>query len=236
MASYIFLLPPSEGKNAWWTLWKETISFSFLKPKKIADNATEKDLKCTWNRYQEWIALNKNIDKSTTEIQESIYRYSWVMYNAIDYAGMNQTWKDFFGNNFLILSGMYGIVKPLDAIGNYKLPIETKWLYDFWWTQILDTIDNLNPDYVVNLLPISYGKLIFWKNKSQQTIFNDKRKFTVININFLKLDGSKLSHWVKKIKGQWIHDVCNKKISEYRDFWGQVIQQDDDIIDVNIIH
>ena len=236
MSSIIFLIPPSEGKNTWWELWEESTSFSFFKPKTIAENATEKDLKCSWKRYQEWIVLNKKIYKSRLEILESIHRYSWVMFNAIDYAGMTEGWKVFFENNFLMLSGMYGILKPLDAIGNYKLPIETKWLYDFWWTQILDTIDNLNPDYVVNLLPISYGKLIFWKNKSQQTIFNDKRKFTVININFLKPDGSKLSHWVKKIKGQWIHDVCNKKISDYRGFWGQVIQQDDDIIDVNIIH
>ncbi len=48
------------------------------------------------------------------------------MYNAIDYHNMNLKGKQYFENNFKILSGMYGIVSPLDMIGNYKLPIETK--------------------------------------------------------------------------------------------------------------
>ena len=235
MTNTIFIIPPSEGKNTWWNLWKESTFLSFSQPKIIAENATEKDLKCSWKRYEQWISLNKDINKSSSEILRSIERYSWVMYHAIDYTGMTEAWREFFENNFLILSGMYGILTPLNMIGNYKLPIETKWLYDFWWEQILDAIDSMNIEYVVNLLPMSYAKLIYGRNKTLEKQYTEKRKFQIININFLKPDGWKMAHGVKKIKGEWIKSICNKKISDYRDFWGEIVERENNIIDINIV-
>ena len=79
----IFLIPPSEAKLSSSFYTKEELSFVFKKPLIISKNATEKDLKCTWKRYEESINLNKNIEKSDTI--ESIKRYDWVMYKSIDY-------------------------------------------------------------------------------------------------------------------------------------------------------
>ena len=234
MSNLIFLIPPSEGKKSKWIQEQESLTYPMNKPYNIAKNASEKDLKCTGNRYDEWINLNKEISNTTDLMLPAIDRYSWVMYNAINYSDMSKNWKIFFEDNFLILSGMYGLLRPQDKIGNYKLPIETKWLYDFWWEQILEAINTMNIDYVVNLLPISYAKLIYGKNKTLEKEFTEKRRFRIININFLKPDGSKMTHGVKKIKGEWIHNLCNKKISDYRDFWGQIVERDNNIIDINI--
>ena len=55
---------------------------------------------------------------------------------------------------------MYGIVRPKDLIGNYKLPIEVRGLYNFWSNQIAEKIIEENPDYIVNLLPKAYEKLL----------------------------------------------------------------------------
>jgi len=195
----IYLLPPSEGKNAWWELWTEKLSFAFKKPFEIAINATEKDLKCREKRYEEGIELNKNLGISQKLI--AIERYSWVMYSAIDYNGMTQSWKQYFENNFLILSGMYGIVRPLDMIWNYKLPIETKWLYSFWWDQITHALNDSKADYIIDMLPWSYAKMIQWKDIDTQ----------IIRINFLhKKDWElkKITHWVKKVKGEYIKNIC----------------------------
>ncbi|USN58237.1 MAG: peroxide stress protein YaaA [Candidatus Peribacteria bacterium] len=90
----------------------------------------------------------------------AIERYSGVMYDAIDYRGMSVSAQKFFSEHFLILSGMYGILRPDDMIGNYKLPIETKGLYQFWWDVIPEAISELQADYIINLLPLSYAKLI----------------------------------------------------------------------------
>lgn len=220
----LFLLPPSEGKNIGWEYKKEELSFVFDKPTEIANNATEKDLKCKWDRYNEGIELNKKINYWLFDL--AINRYSWVMYNAIDYKWMNNIWKEFFEDNFVVFSGMYWIVKPWDKIWNYKLPIETKWLYKFWWDKITNTLNKLNLELIVNLLPWSYTKMLDFKN------LNSK----IININFLtEKDWKivKISHWVKKIKGQWIKDICENQITDYNKFGWNVVENEN-IIDINI--
>lgn len=231
MTKIIFLLPPSEGKNNENKFHLEQLSFKFEKPKYIASCVTEKDLKCKWSRFLEWLDLNKNIEKSET--LEVINRYTGVMYNSIDYYWMNDIWKNFFENHFFILSWMYWLLKPFDKIWNYKLPIETKWLYEFWGDKILEELNNLDVYFVVNLLPISYSKLIFWNTKKQEDVFNKKRKFKIININFLKNDENKISHWVKKIKWEWIKNICETWETDYNNFGWEILEKWD-YIDINI--
>lgn len=225
----IFLIPPSEGKNSENNYKKEELSFLFEKPLEILKNATEKDLKCKWKRFEEATNLNLSIDKQDT--LEAIKRYSGVMYNAISYEKMSSKWKKFFEQNFLIFSWLYWILEPKDKIVNYKLPIEAKWLYNFWWDKILKALKNRKTDYIVNLLPISYAKLIFiWTKKDSSKILKNTR---IININFLKEDGKKVSHWVKKIKWEWIKELCEKESMDYKKFSWK-INEKWNIIDVNI--
>ena len=243
----IFILPPSEGKKSENKFNLEELSFNFEKPLKISENVSEKDLKCSWKRFEEGLELNKKISSHQLSPEwelaflDSISRYSGVMFSAIDYENMTYNWKTFFEENFLIFSWMYWIVKPLDKIGNYKLPIESKWLLDFRWTKVLEKINELKPDFVVNLLPISYSKLIFWKNKKQGKVFNNLRKFKIININFIKPDWKKISHWVKKIKWEWINNICEKSslstgcFSSLQDFGWKIIKKENNIVDINII-
>lgn len=232
MTKIIFLLPPSEWKKTENNFKKEELSFNFKKPISISYNVSEKDLKCRGNRFIEWLNLNKNITIEDTI--ETINRYSWVMYNAIDYNWMNDDWKRFFEEKFLILSWMYWILKPKDKIWNYKLPIETKGLYDFWGTDILEELNSLEVDFIVNLLPISYSKLIFWSNKKQEKEFNLKRNFKIININFLKPDWTKVSHWVKKIKWIFIKTICEDLETNYENFDWEILEKGN-IININII-
>lgn len=229
----IFLLPPSEWKNNDHISddTQEKLSFEFQKPLEIAISATEKDLKCTWERYKQWIQCNQNIEKA--QVIPAIQRYSWVMYKAIDFSGMTPSWKAFFQANFLIFSGLYGIVKPSDHIANYKLPIETKWLYQFWWDKLAQALVDKNPDYIVNLLPIAYTKLI--RNINNINNKNTWKPWTkIININFLKTDGKKIAHGVKKIKWERIKYICEKEITEYTQFGWEIVENWD-IIDINLI-
>lgn len=206
----LFLLPPSEGKNTEWTPGEEQLSYVFDKPSEIAKNVTEKDLKCTWNRFEEGLQLNRELCSSlpfveggTVQITKAMNRYTWVMFNAIDYSGMNDSGREYFENHFMILSGMYGIVKPSDMIGNYKLPIESKGLVKYWKENITETLNNSWVEYIVNLLPLSYMKMIDFKILVPQ----------LVNINFqTEKNGKivKISHWVKKIKGQWIKNICEQ--------------------------
>ncbi len=222
----IFLIPPSEWKLVNWIFEIEKLSFNFEKPISIAINASEKCLKCKWNRYSEAIELNKTIENSKT--LKAIERYSWIMYKYINYENMSEKWKKIFENNFLIISWFYWLIKPLDLIWNYKLPIETKLLYKFWWDKITEKLNNLNPDFIVNLLPESYFKVI---NK-------DKINPKIININFLTNKNwkvQKLTHWVKNIKWKFIRNICEEEIIDYYKFGWEIIDNWK-IINVNFIY
>jgi len=215
----VYLLPPSEGKNAWWASWNEHLSFIFKKPLEIAVWASEKDLKCKGKRYDEWIELNKNMSEFGKI--PAIERYSWVMYNAIDYVWMTQDWKKYFEENFIILSWMYWLVKPQDIISNYKLPIETKWLYAFWWDKITTTLNAWDYDYIVDLLPLSYRKMIRW----------DGIESKILRINFLhKKNGelTKITHGVKKVKWEYIKNICEKWFTD-------IPQANSSVSEINII-
>ena len=216
MIKILFLLPPSEWKNKWWNETLEQLHFTFEKPKKIAIHATQKDLKSKWIRYEEWMTLNKMIVSwESDNYTSTISRYSGVMYNAIWYDSLSDTWKSFFNENFLILSWMYWLVKPQDIIGNYKLPIETKWLLSFWGDSITKKILSLKPDCIVNLLPLSYQKMIDF------TMLDSE----VINVNFFNEKGwelKKITHGVKKVKWEWIRGICEQEIQDYNFFWGEI--------------
>lgn len=233
----LFLIPPSEWKNSFSKYREEDLSFVFKKPLEIAKNADKKDLKCKQDRFKEAQYLNENIEKQKTI--EAINRYSWVMYNSIDFENMSLKAKDFFLNNFVILSWMYGMLSPSDKIWNYKLPIDAKWLYKFWWETLIEKICKEKPDYIINLLPISYAKLLWLSTncnrhkKKLEKIISSSIK--IVNINFLKQDWKKISHWVKKIKWEWIKNICEKQIKDYKKFWWN-IEEKSSIIDINIIN
>lgn len=186
-----FLLPPSEGKLWWWGYRNEKLSFIFSKPLDIAFHATQKDLKCTWARYEEWIVLNKCITKWPW--MPVIQRYTGVMFKAIDYLSLNSKEKECFNSTVRILSGVYGITTPTDQIGNYKLPIATKGLLSFRWTSITDILNTLPQKQIVDLLPWSYKKLIQWW----------ELKHEVLHVDFFQ-EWKKLTHTVKWVKWRWL--------------------------------
>jgi len=212
----IYLIPPSEGKNNWWISEYEKLSFNFKKPLNIAISASQKDLKCIWKRFEEGIELNKNINSSW--VLAAIERYSWVMYSSIDYVWMSESWKKYFEDNFIIVSGMYWLIRPLDSIWNYKLPIETKWLKDFWWESLTHELNNIWADIIIDLLPNSYKKVIQWNNITSK----------VLSINFYsekKNELKKITHWVKKIKWEYIHTLCNKGSIDDVIVWNNIHQE-----------
>lgn len=222
----LYLIPPSEWKAIWGNGENETLSFWFSQPQKIASSATEKDLKCKWKRYEEGIYLNKNIEDGP--FLPVIERYWGVMYNSIDYNWMSKEGKQYFDDHFLILSGMYGILKPQDIIGNYKLPIETKGLYVFWGSKITDAINSLKKDIVVNFLPGAYSKMIDWK----------KVDATIVSVHFFevkKWEVKKMTHGVKSVKWQYIQDICMKSLSCIEDFPWEIVQISEEEFEIQVI-
>lgn len=53
----------------------------------------------------------------------------------------------------------------------------------------------------------------------------------VININFIKENWQKISHWVKTIKWEWIKKICEKQITDFKKFGGK-LREEWNIIDI----
>jgi len=84
----IFLIAPSESKNTKNEKYlPENLSFHFSKPKEIAENATEKDLKCSGKRYDEAMLLN--LTNGNTGVLDAISRYNGVQFKHLDYENLS---------------------------------------------------------------------------------------------------------------------------------------------------
>ncbi len=208
----LYIIPPSEWKTQWWISWVEKLSFELKKPLDILKWVTEKDLKCSGKRFEEAKFLHQKIFSwEVLELMPAIERYSGVMYSAIHYNWMHSESQKYFDTYFLIISWLYGLLRTQDFIANYKLPVEAKWIIEHWRYILPEVLQMFEVDFIIDLLPISYKKMIDWK--SIQT----KR----VEIEFLSSKNwkiSKLAHWVKKAKGEYIKNICNNTPNSIEDF------------------
>ena len=215
----LYLLPPSEGKNSWGIDAISQRTFLSDLPLDIAISATPKDLKCKGERYEERIGLNTMIE--TGPVLPAIHRYSGVMYNAIWYEELSEDGQRFFDEHILILSGLYGILRPQDAIANYKLPIDTKWLRQWWWDRITDILlqqheastDDL---IIVDLLSGAYSKMLNQKLLREAGV-------RYVQVEFVRPDGSKYTHWVKKVKGQQVREWMEQWVMSVEWLGGEMV-------------
>lgn len=196
----IYLIPPSETKRSGWELLQTQRAFGFKLPKKLAISASPTDLKCKDKRYAEAITLNRSVEQS--ELLPAISRYTGIMHAAIWYDTMHPSHQSYFDDRVLIVSGMYGLIKPQDMIGNYKLPIDSKGLQLYRYKLITKALLKYCREHqitqIINLLPQAHQKVIDWKKLQKAGI-------EIIEQEFME-DGKKMAHGVKKVKGEWLRN------------------------------
>lgn len=120
------LIPPSEGKTKGGNnkaLGKLTEDvFKRLSKIPIDERMLEKFYGVKRNNLDLAIDANENIKTSLT--MSAIKRYTGVVYKGISYDTMTEKGQKFFENHVLITSGLFGLVKPLDLIPNYKYKMQ----------------------------------------------------------------------------------------------------------------
>ena len=135
-------------------------------------------------------------------------RQALLAFDGDVYAGIEKnkfTTKDFeFAQNHLrILSGLYGILKPLDLIKPYRLEMGTEFknhkfpyknLYQFWGDKLAQELDNSDAKSIVNLASEEYFAAINPKKITKNIInisFKDQKNgaLKIIGINSKKMRG-----------------------------------------------
>ena len=173
-------------------------------------------------RYKSW-----NVDFNNSNARQSILCFKGGVYIGLDVDSFSEVDLLYSQNTLRILSGLHGLLKPLDLIQPYRLEMGTslknkngKNLYDFWGDKITDSLNSSleksNSNFLLNLASNEYFKSV-----------NDKKiKVPIINIKFLdkKKDAYKIiSFFAKKARGAMAAFVIKNKIrntNDLKDFNG----------------
>ncbi len=96
-------------------------------------------------RFQQW-----QVPFGLDNAKQAIYAFTGDVYTGLDVLTLNATGRKYLQNHLSILSGLYGLLKPLDLMQPYRLEMGTrlankkgKNLYDFWKPLLTETINNM---------------------------------------------------------------------------------------------
>lgn len=116
-------------------------------------------------RYQTWESVVEFNGKNA----HAIAAFNGEVYRGFDATTLSAEKLKEAQETVRILSGLYGVLKPLDVIYPYRLEMGTKWsvtpkttsLYKFWGTKIADALNEENEDgLIVNLASNEYFKAV----------------------------------------------------------------------------
>ena len=143
----------------------------------ISQNLSE----LNYERNQEW-----SLPFTRENARPAIYAFSGDVYRGLDAYTIDTDKLDRMQDTVRILSGLYGILKPLDLMQPYRLEMGTKMsvgrkknLYEFWNKDITDFLNKEMEDdeLFLNLASNEYFK----------AIDTEKLKVPVIDIKFQEL-------------------------------------------------
>ncbi len=133
--------------------------------------------------------------------------YTGSVYKNLDPYNFTKQDLDFAQKNLLILSGLYGLLKPLDNIKPYRL--EVKLEYNFW--------KNIITEYLLD-----QGKLIINLASNESLLALDKKILNkkIINIIFKEQKDNKLviiATYAKIARGNMANYIIKNKINSLED-------------------
>lgn len=142
---------------------------------------------------------------------QAITSYYGQVFKQLDYQSLTPVQKTYIEDHFLILSGLYGILRPLDGISLYRLEMQDLTitnLYDFWRPRIKTYIENfIHHEPIINLASEEYVKVMP----------HDK---TMIHIDFIEIKNNqeiKSSMHLKTMRGLFARYLAVKLIEKPED-------------------
>ena len=117
-------------------------------------------------RYKNWVLPVQ----PTNEIIPAVFAFNGEVYKGLNARSLNDEETQRMQDSVFIVSGLYGILKPLDLIFPYRLEMGTKWeisskhknLYQYWRKKIAVYLNNNMSDkeVLVNLASAEYFKAV----------------------------------------------------------------------------
>ena len=162
-----------------------------------------------YDRYKAW-----HLPFNPQNAKQAILTFKGDVYAGINIESFSDDALDFTQNHLRILSGLYGLMRPLDLMQPYRLEMGTrlenergKNLYEFWGSQITERLNAqlkaIKSDTLVNLASNEYFKSVKPKEiqgKIITPVFKEKREdgsYKIIGIYAKKARGMMSAYILK---------------------------------------
>ena len=166
-----------------------------------------------YERFQAW-----QTPFSNENAKQAILAFKGDVYQGLDADNMSAEELGWAQDNLRILSGLYGLLRPLDLMQPYRLEMGTKFanqrganLYQFWGEIITDQLNKLFPSsaksVLVNLASNEYFKAVQSNNINAE----------IITPVFMDQKGDKykiISFFAKRARGLMSAFIIKNKITD----------------------
>ena len=173
-----------------------------------------------FERYMNW----KKPTKPSDNTRQAIFAFKGDVYQGLDVNSLSKAEINYAQKNLCILSGLYGLLKPLDLMYPYRLEMGTKMknkhgnnLYKFWGSKINKRINDLSKENkskaIVNLASVEYFSVLK----------KDQINLPVINPVFKDYKNGNykiISFFAKKARGTMARFIIQNKIKKSEDLIG----------------
>ena len=164
-------------------------------------------------RFAEW-STNHNTDNS----RAAVLAFKGDVYTGLEAENFSENELAWAQNHLRMLSGLYGVLKPLDLMQPYRLEMGTKLinnkgkdLYQFWGNTITDTLNNdlaeINSEVLINLASNEYFKSVKIKALNAKVI-------TPVFKDFKNGQYKIISFYAKKARGLMAKYIIENKIND----------------------
>ncbi|MBK7880998.1 MAG: peroxide stress protein YaaA [Saprospiraceae bacterium] len=204
-----------EIPRLWEKSWPIIDQLRKYKPKKLGA-LMDISAKLAEENYQRNQAFSPDFNKENS--RPAIFAFSGDVYRGLDVKSLDHASFDYCSDHLRILSGLYGVLRPMDLVQPYRLEMGTalkvgrkKNLYQYWGREIADLIqadiEAQSAKYLINLASQEYFEAVQ---------LNDI-KVPVIDIHFREFKNGKMqfvSFNAKKARGLMVRYMAQNKCAD----------------------
>lgn len=190
-----------------------------LSPKDLSGlmEISDKLADLNWQRNQDW-----KTPFSPKNARPAIFAFDGDVYTGIDIHTLPIEKLEDLQSRLRILSGLYGILKPLDLIQPYRLEMGTKIaigdaknLYAFWKKEVTDSLNKslAKGELLVNLASTEYFSVVDVKALKVSVITPEFKDYKDGNLKMI-------SFFAKKARGLMVRYIINSNAQTIEDLKG----------------
>lgn len=156
---------------------------------------------------------------STDNAKQALYAFRGDVYTGLDADSLSEEGVSLAQTHLRILSGLYGLLRPLDLMQPYRLEMGTRLansegtnLYQFWGDTVTDEVnlalEEQGDDVLVNLASNEYFKAVkpkLIKGNIITPVFKDRKNGQYKVISF----------FAKRARGMMVRYILDNKVSNF---------------------